>query len=154
QEDTSCAVRSDGTAWCWGRNGDGQVGDGTTIDRPSPTQVMASPGVPLANVVEIEAGEFHTCARTIDASLWCWGYNMDNELGDGTAVSSVYPVHVLTAPSTPLQNIRGLHSGSGHVVAWGPAGQLFGWGQGAQGKLGKGSTTNEPFARQLLVADV
>jgi alpha-tubulin suppressor-like RCC1 family protein len=79
----TCARKSDGTVWCWGSNELGNLGIGTytsTDYRTSPVQVMGL----APSVVEISAGEYHTCARQPDDSLWCWGRNGDGQLGDGT----------------------------------------------------------------------
>jgi alpha-tubulin suppressor-like RCC1 family protein len=86
----TCAVRS-GTLWCWGYNASGQLGDGTTEDRPSPVQVMDLPG----KVVGAAAGMGFTCAITDDDRLWCWGENQHGQLGDGTTSSRGTPGLVL-----------------------------------------------------------
>src|SRR5262249_46728698 len=86
----TCARKTDGTLWCWGDNVVGMLGDGTTTNRDVPVQVTA-----LGNsVAEVSAGEDHTCARKTDGTLWCWGYNNDGQLGDGTEVSESPPVQV------------------------------------------------------------
>jgi alpha-tubulin suppressor-like RCC1 family protein len=63
----SCAVMSDARARCWGANNDGQLGDGTTTDRPSPVTV------PISGVVDIAVGTAHACALLDDSSVTCWG---------------------------------------------------------------------------------
>lgn len=77
----TCAIRGDGTLWCWGSNDHGQLGLGTFADTYTPTQVTALGG----NVVDVSAGAWHTCARKSDKSVWCWGTNGGGEVGDGTA---------------------------------------------------------------------
>ena len=64
----SCGLEADGTAWCWGLNDKGQLGDGTTTVRTTPTRVATS-----AKFTTIASGYAHTCALTIDGSAWCWG---------------------------------------------------------------------------------
>lgn len=94
----SCALLSNGTTQCWGRNDFGQVGDGVDLenddglshDRAVPTAVLG-----LADVVEIQAaGGHHTCALTGQGSLYCWGRNYYGTLGDGTLVDRSIPVLV------------------------------------------------------------
>ena len=63
----SCAIRKDGTAWCWGRNNFGQVGDGSTTDRTTPVQVM---GTGLPKFSAIAGGDEHSCALGSDGSVW------------------------------------------------------------------------------------
>lgn len=83
----SCVVTRAGAAWCWGRNSEGQLGDGTTISRRSPVRVLGSDGA-LADVVAITAGARHTCAVTVGGSR-CWGRNDDGQLGDGSGFAAL-----------------------------------------------------------------
>ncbi len=82
-------ILTDGTAWCWGYNGSGQLGDGSTTNRLTPVQVSG-----LSNVQAISAGAYHTCAVLSDGSTWCWGYNDSGRLGDGTTTERHTPVQV------------------------------------------------------------
>ncbi len=63
----TCALRSDGSAWCWGANERGQLGDGTTTDRATPRRVG---GITAATA--LAAGGHHACVRLRDGSAWCW----------------------------------------------------------------------------------
>jgi alpha-tubulin suppressor-like RCC1 family protein len=85
----SCAVRSDGTVWCWGYNGYGQIGDGTTTDRYSPVAVTG-----ISTAAQMAASEIHTCVRLVDNTLRCWGYNGNGQLGDGSTTNRTTPVTV------------------------------------------------------------
>ncbi len=64
----SCGVRSDGSLWCWGANGYGQLGNGTTGGQSIPTRVGDA-----ASWVGVSAGFSHSCGVRSDGSLWCWG---------------------------------------------------------------------------------
>lgn len=86
----SCALVAGGTVKCWGRNSEGQLGDGITTDQFSPVVVVG-----LSNVVEIAAGAYHTCARLGDGSVKCWGSNTYGQLGDDTRNDSSVPVTVV-----------------------------------------------------------
>lgn len=82
---------TDKTAYCWGANNVGQLGDGTQTRRLVPTQVDG-----LTEVVDISAGDSHTCAVTDDGAAHCWGINGKGQLGDGqTYVQSLTPVLVV-----------------------------------------------------------
>lgn len=70
------ALRDDGTVWAWGRNYDGQLGDGTTEHRETPVPV-----VDLSEVATIAAGDDHSLAVKADGTVWAWGRNVDGELG-------------------------------------------------------------------------
>lgn len=91
----SCAVLVDGSARCWGDNANGELGDGTTIFRPSPVTV-----VDLSDVRSIAAGLFHTCALLQSGGVRCWGANALGRLGDGSQTASLTPV-VVVARSVP-----------------------------------------------------
>ena len=89
-----------GTARCWGFNGNGELGDGTTTDSSTPVVVSG-----LAGAAALTAGNGHTCARLDDGTARCWGLNGYGELGDGTTTNSSTPVTVVTVgvPGTIVQ---------------------------------------------------
>ena len=64
----SCAVLETATAMCWGDNRGGQLGDGTTTDRPLPWHVEG-----LRRIEEISLGSMRTCVRTQEGTVWCVG---------------------------------------------------------------------------------
>ena len=76
-----CAILDDNSAWCWGNNSYGQIGDGTTgTSRPLPTSVSMPGG---QGVHVITTGSYHTCAIVSNASVHCWGSHEQGELGLG-----------------------------------------------------------------------
>lgn len=105
----SVAVRTDGTLWAWGYNFYGQLGDGTTVDRPSPTRVGT--GVTWARVT---TSHWHTAALRTDGSLWTWGNNAAGQLGDGTTADRATPARVGSAVRWSA-----VGAGLGHTVALG-----------------------------------
>jgi alpha-tubulin suppressor-like RCC1 family protein len=87
----TCAMKTTGTLWCWGVNFNGQLGDGTTIDKNSPVQETTS----ATDWTAVDAGAFHTCAIKTDGTLYCWGSNFNGQVGDGTAwKENPEPVHL------------------------------------------------------------
>jgi len=95
----ACAVSARGRAFCWGRNAGGEIGDGTTTIRPSPTPVNIRVNFltqPLGTVTQIVTGGSHTCALLANGSLVCWGANNLGQLGDGTTVPKLQPAVVLS----------------------------------------------------------
>lgn len=72
----TCVITT-GKVSCWGWNNEGILGDGTTVDRATPGSVSS-----LADVTQLTAGDFHTCALKGPTEMWCWGRNTDGELGD------------------------------------------------------------------------
>ena len=92
-----CALTSSGELWCWGSNSLGQVGDGTPdVKKTSPVQV-ASLG---AQVVDVTAGQAHTCALLITAAVKCWGSNSAGQIGAADGLDHSTPVTVDGLDST------------------------------------------------------
>jgi alpha-tubulin suppressor-like RCC1 family protein len=90
----TCAI-ANGAAYCWGSNGFGELGDGTTTTTYQPVQVLG-----LTNVTAISAGAYPdpdgydmTCA-VANSDVYCWGSNAYGQLGNGTTVDSSTPVKV------------------------------------------------------------
>jgi alpha-tubulin suppressor-like RCC1 family protein len=129
----SCVVTKAGGAKCWGSNGHGELGDGTTTDRHVPVPVSG-----LAEGVRaIVAGEALTCALTTAGAVKCWGYNRYGELGDGTTADRQTPVTV-----TGLARVSAIAVGYLHACALTTAGGVKCWGYNGYGQLGDGTTSN------------
>ena len=75
---TSCALKADGSVWCWGRNDSAQVGDGGAWDQPVPRLVVGLPAC-----VSVAAGNDASCALDKLGQVWCWGKGEFGALGDG-----------------------------------------------------------------------
>jgi alpha-tubulin suppressor-like RCC1 family protein len=132
----SCARKTDGTLWCWGGNAQGQLGDGTTANKSTPVQAGAS--TLGSNVAEVAVGLLHACARKIDGALWCWGFNGNGQLGDGTTANKSTPVQA--GASTLGNAVAKVALGNGHSCALKTDGTLWCWGANTFGQLGDGTT--------------
>jgi alpha-tubulin suppressor-like RCC1 family protein len=128
----ACALKQDNTLWCWGRNEYGQLGDGTRIDRPTPTRVDAFED----DIAQVAAGSRHTCAVKMDGTLWCWGTG--RAVGDGTPAyeSQLRPVQVATLDT----NVANVSAQGMSTYAVTNDRELWSWGQNAGGQLGDGTT--------------
>lgn len=128
----TCAVLGNGTVRCWGRNHQGQLGNGTVAS--SSTSVAVSG---LTGAVAVSGGGVHTCAVLSNGTVRCWGENQFGQLGTGNTVSSTTPVQV-----TGISNAIGVSAGWRHACALLADGTLRCWGENTFGKLGNGNTTN------------
>jgi alpha-tubulin suppressor-like RCC1 family protein len=80
----SLGIKADGSLWAWGNNTEGQLGDGTLVNRLLPVQIGTA-----RNWVRVAAGPWHTFAVRADGTLWGWGRNAEGQLGNGSSVSPV-----------------------------------------------------------------
>ena len=140
---STCALTTGNNVKCWGSNGAGQLGDGTTTNRLTPVNVRTAPGGdPLAGVTAISGGGFHVCALSTGGEIKCWGANLTGQLGDGTTANRLTPVNVLTTPGgTPLAGITAISADAEHTCALTTGGTIKCWGDGEHGKLGDGTDT-------------
>src|SRR5438552_176165 len=84
----SCGVTTSGSAYCWGLNAYGQLGDGTTANRLVPT--LVSGGLTFVSVAASTTPDgAHTCGLTTSGSVYCWGLNDHGQLGDGTTTQQL-----------------------------------------------------------------
>ncbi len=125
-------LKSDGTVWDWGYNWNGDLGDGTVIDRYTPVQVHGPGNVGfLTGIKAIMGGESHNFALKMDGTVWAWGWNVMGQLGDGTFNTSYTPVQVSGLSSITALGGRGYHS-----LAIENDGTVWAWGDNSNGQLG------------------
>jgi len=124
----------DGTAYCWGYNEYGQLGDGTTADRSNPTAV--SGGLQFAT---ISAGSFHTCGTTTTGEAYCWGRNESGQLGSPLETSTPQLVDGGFTFSS-------VSAGFSHTCGVTTHGDAYCWGDNGFGQVGDStrSTRREP----------
>ena len=125
------AIRADGTLWSWGRNQEGQLGDGTTTGHATPAQVGSA-----TTWATVDAAFGHTVAVRTNGTLWAWGLNDDGELGDGTTATRTAPVQIGSDTTW-----RSVAVSDDHSLATRTNGTLWTWGANAGGQLGDGTTT-------------
>ncbi len=128
----TCAIANGGVQ-CWGKNGNGQLGSGSTSDSLVPVQVQGL----TTGVTAIVAGDFHTCAIA-NGGVQCWGENGEGQLGDGSKGSPVVPVQVQGLTS----GVTAIAAGMYHSCAV-ANGQVQCWGANWCGQLGSKPTVND-----------
>lgn len=128
----TCALMSSGGVKCWGNNTYGGLGDGTTVPKSIPVDVVGLDN----NIVAISAGNNYTCALTNYGGVKCWGYNGNGNLGDGTTAPSVVAVEVVGLSS----GVTKVDAGLNDTCAVLNTGGVKCWGANTYGMLGDGTT--------------
>lgn len=142
----TCALTIDGKAYCWGLNGDGELGIGATGAQNKPVAVVDPEG-DSPQYTSITTGYAHTCALATTGKIYCWGYNSSGMLGIGTNVAQNKPMAVLDTIDGGIQ-FAAVEAGYFHTCALSTAGRAYCWGSGSNGRLGNGgiSTQRAPVA--------
>ena len=135
----TCALTPQGDAYCWGANGEGQLGDGSFTDRATPTPVVAPAGVRFSTIT---AGAEHSCALTNTGIAYCWGSNAFGKLGDGTSTARNTPTLVSTTLRFSWLDAGDQHTCAIRMDASGEPGAIYCWGNNGSGRLGDGTQEN------------
>jgi alpha-tubulin suppressor-like RCC1 family protein len=129
----SLAIKKNGTLWVWGRNTNGQLGNGNTTQQNVPFQIGVD-----TDWVGVYAGYAHSMARKSDNTLWGWGNNTYGQLGINSTATQQTPTQVGLAT-----NWQKVSLGRNHTVALTNNGELWVWGRNTNGQLGLGNYTNQ-----------
>ncbi len=130
----SCALMQNGDVRCWGSNLEGTLGLGGFDPNPHP---FVSAAIPHLEAVELVAGSGHTCARTREDRVYCWGRNAFGQLGNTRRLPEASP-----RPVQGLEQVQALAAGLEHSCALlsdSLGGQVFCFGLNDRGQLGDGS---------------
>jgi alpha-tubulin suppressor-like RCC1 family protein len=134
----SVAYKVDGSAFAWGYNYYGALGDGTKKN-----SYVIDP-VKLDNVAYMAAGKYHTLAVKNDGTVFSFGQNTYGKLGDGTTITRLLPVQV-----KDLTGVKTVSAGDNHSLALKSDGTVYAWGVGSYGVLGIGSTVSQKLPVQV-----
>jgi alpha-tubulin suppressor-like RCC1 family protein len=131
----SCALSVGGVAYCWGYNGDGQLGIGADVEGSGPVFAFPQPLGATGNLTfgKLFGGYYHTCGLTLSGVGQCWGVNVDGRLG----INSFEPVNEPTQISVKVA-FSIIAAGQGHTCALDLAHNAYCWGRGSEGQLGVG----------------
>jgi cysteine-rich repeat protein len=138
----TCVLMTTGDVKCWGDNSQGQVGDGSTLDRSLPVPVSG-----LSGIAAISAGRYSTCVLTGSGGVKCWGDNVYGQLGNGTTTDSRVPVDATGLSS----GVSMISAGGWHECALMTSGAVKCWGSSGYGQLGRGSTTDSSIPVDVTV---
>lgn len=136
-QDHTCARIADGTARCWGRNNNGNLGNGTLVDSHAPVEVLGF----HTEAIQLSAGMVnHTCALLGDGTVRCWGNNANGKLGVGSSESrEPTALQVLDASGQPLTGVTQIEAGNAHTCVV-QSGEVQCWGRNNNGQIGDGTT--------------
>ena len=144
------ALKADGTVWAWGKNRNGELGDGTSINRSNAVQVLT-----LSNIVAVSGGDYNSIALRSDGTVWKWGVNDVGELGIGTTdgtgpgVATDPMVHAIPVQVTQdtfgngFSNVVMVANRDYHNIAVKADGSAWMWGANDQGQCGDGTTNDD-----------
>ncbi|MDT7512913.1 InlB B-repeat-containing protein [Bifidobacterium sp. H1HS10N] len=149
----SLALGSDGNVYAWGRNGNGQLGDGTSTERHAPVRVKTPdrktyPDLPADfTYLQVSAGGWHSLAVGSDGNVYAWGRNDNGQLGDGTTTYRYAPVRVKTPDRSTYPDLPAdftylqVSAGGDHSLALGSDGNAWAWGCNWYGNLGNNTAS-------------
>lgn len=142
-EGATCALKTNGTLWCWGSRESGQIGGELKGNQKTPIQFSES-----SDWASVSMGLLHTCAIKTDRTLWCWGDNTYGQLGLGkkSTTPELLPVQV-----GGDNDWRSVTLGALHACAVKESGKLYCWGSSLEGQLGvyTGKTEFVPAPREV-----
>ena len=148
-ESHTCALVHSGGVKCWGGNEYGQLGDGSTVDRALPVEVVGLE----SGVLAVSAGGDHSCALTDAGAVTCWGRNYFGQLGDGTNTDRYTPAQVFGLTG----GVQAISAGErSFTCALRTTGAVQCWGINDLGSLGNGggAHSNVPVAVSGLASGV
>jgi len=139
----SSALTSNGRLLIWGANSNGQLGNGTTVDVHSPTDITSRFNLSAdETIISVTLAFNHSSALTSKGRVFFWGWNNEGQLGDGTRLDKSTPTDITNQFNLSAgETVIGLSLGYTHSSALTSTGRIFLWGSNAHGELGLGTTT-------------
>jgi len=140
-------ILSSGELMAWGRNDEGQLGNGTNTDSNAPVYVKINSITNLQNVIQVDGGDNFGVALKSDGTVWTWGYNNNKQLGqdDNTNRNFATQVFLNSSKTIPLIGITKITAGDTHVMALVGDGTLYSWGGNWSCQMGGGADQGLPI---------
>ena len=136
----TCALTTNGAAYCWGFNAAGQLGTGDDVTQTIPTPVAGGLTFKM-----ISAGSLHTCGLTTSGLAYCWGHNFDGQLGTGNPVPQAMPTAVIGG-----LRFAAISASDAHTCGLTTSGAAYCWGDGYWGQLGNGTYRGSSIPTKVL----
>lgn len=133
--DATCGIRDDGTAWCWGNNANGALGNAASRAASALPVEVNTNGLTGTRWTVIDVNDGTVCGLRDDKSAWCWGRGYSGQLGDDTTETQRSPAPVKTLQVTAWRDIS---VGEFHTCGIADNGSAWCWGANFDGEVGNG----------------
>jgi alpha-tubulin suppressor-like RCC1 family protein len=135
----TCAITPAGSAYCWGVNSFGNLGDGTTTLSSVPVAVSGGLSFVAVSAGSTSVNAAHTCGITSAGAAYCWGLGISGQLGDGTQTNSSVPIPVAGGLA-----FKAISAGEQYTCGITTTGAAYCWGVNGSGQLGDGTQNIAP----------
>jgi alpha-tubulin suppressor-like RCC1 family protein len=144
----SLALADDGSVWAWGEGTNGRIGHGSAVISAT-TPVQTTPSWGDRHIIAISAGTAHSLALADDGTVWAWGSGANGRLGHG-GIAATNSTPLQTTATWGDRQIIALDAGDAHSLAIATDGSVWAWGNGTNGRLGDGATTQRTTPVQVM----
>lgn len=152
----SLAATTEGLVYAWGRNSEGQIGNGlvSQVNRAVPADTGAGSSLNGKFVIDVQAGTNHSSATANDGTVHAWGQNTNGQVGDGTLVNVLLPVAADSSAASSLNglSLSSVHALGSYTLALDSTGRVHGWGLNTSGQLGISSLANSSLPMAVTTA--
>lgn len=149
----SCAITTEGRAYCWGMNNNGNLGTGDYTNTIVPVAVSTSGLLSGKFIIDISAGYYgHACVVDSIGDAFCWGDNSSGgRLGNGSEYIALLPVAVDKTGVLAGKQLKSISAGTVSTCAVSTDGLGYCWGNGGYGRLGNNSSVNSPYPVEVIM---
>lgn len=147
-DEHTCAISTEGKAYCWGKNNFGQLGNNSTSNSPVAVEVYSSGALSGKILKKISAGKHHTCALASDGTAYCWGYNTRGEVS-ASYTNELVPVSIDQSGILLGKTIKDIQAGIYFTCAVTTEDLMYCWGSNGYGELGNGNNTTSEIPTMI-----